>query len=150
MDLLKKSQLIHTISNHPVHILDKNRDLSPSSFIPFCQFGDKVLGIKIPQFPVPVCNIFRPKILNDQLCYEVDLNQFKESLSASNLKKGIIFFIDNNEDRQYSWIEKDDDRRIISGITLLKLLFTQVKTFRFETEARNRCRKFQSYYWIIR
>ena len=117
MDLLKKSHHIHKISNHPVHVLEENGDLSPSSFIPFCQLGDKVLGIKIPQFPIPVCNIFRPKILNDQLCYEVDLNQFKESFSASSLKKGLTLFIDNNEDRQYTWIEKYNDRRKILGNT---------------------------------
>ena len=105
--VLKTSQHIHRISNHPVHILDENGNLSPSSFIPFCQFGEKALGTKIKQFPVPVCNIFSPKIFNDQLCYEVDVNQFKASFSAKNLKKGLLFFIDNNEDRQYSWMKKE-------------------------------------------
>ena len=122
LDLLKKSEYIHTISNHPVHILDKNGVLSPSSFIPFCQFGDMVLGEKIPQFPVPVCNIFRPKILNDQLCYELDDAEFQLNLknsnvsySAKNLKKGLILFIDNNEDRQYSWIGEESHMRKNDG-----------------------------------
>ena len=123
MDFLKKSEYIHTISNHPVHIIGENEVLSPSSLIPFCQFGDKVLGIKIPQFPVPVCNIFRPKILNDQLCYELDdtkllfhLKNSNVSYSSSSLNKGLTLFIDNNEDRQYSWagneknVEKNNGR----------------------------------------
>ena len=108
LDLLRKSEYIHTISNHPVHILDKNGVLSPSSFIPFCQFGDKVLGEKIPQFPVPICNIFRPKILNDQLCYELDDNS-NVSYSSSSFNKGLTLFIDNNEDRQYSWIGEENN-----------------------------------------
>ena len=82
--------------------------MSPSTFIPFCDFGGDMssMGITIPQFNVPVCNSFQAKILNDQLCYEVDLNKFKNYFSAENLKKGFTFFVDNNEDRQYSWISK--------------------------------------------
>ena len=83
-----------------------------------------VLGEKIPQFPVPVCNIFRPKILNDQLCYELDITKFlfklknsNVSYSSSSLKAGLTLFIDNNEDRQYTWIEKYNDRRKILGNT---------------------------------
>ena len=33
------------------------------------------VGVKIDQFDVPVCNSFQAKILNDQLCYEVDLSK---------------------------------------------------------------------------
>ena len=64
---LEKSKYVHKISNHPVHIIDENGEMSPSSFIPFCQIGDRVLGVKRDDFPIPVCNIFRPKIFNDQL-----------------------------------------------------------------------------------
>ena len=63
---------------HPVHIVTKNNQMSPSAFIPFCDFGGNMLqmGVKIDQFDVPVCNSFQARILNDQLCYEVDLNSF--------------------------------------------------------------------------
>ena len=103
---LEKSKYVHKISNHPVHIIDENGEMSPSSFIPFCQIGDRVLGVKRDEFPIPVCNIFRPKIINDQLCYEID----SEVVEDAMIKKGnleIALFIDINEDRQFSWISKD-------------------------------------------
>ena len=34
------------------------------------------VGVKITKFDVPVCNSFEAKLLNNQLCYEVDLNRF--------------------------------------------------------------------------
>ena len=102
------SKLLHQVSNHPVHLQNEEKKLSPSAMIPFCEFGknSRIMGIMIDEFHVPVCNSFQAKILNDQLCYEVDLNKFKNYFSAENLKKGFTFFVDNNEDRQYSWISK--------------------------------------------
>ena len=57
-------------------------------------------------FDVPVCNSFQAKVLNDQLCYEVDPNQYtsKESSSAEEIKQrfkqGLTLYIDTNDDRQ--------------------------------------------------
>ena len=62
-----------------------------------------MMGMMIDEFNVPVCDSFQAKILNDQLCYEIDLNKFKSNFSAQILKKGITFFVDNSEDKQYSW-----------------------------------------------
>ena len=101
-----KSEDVHRVSNHPPHILDKNRNISPSSFIPFCQFGKNIIGMRMKQFPVPVCQIFKPKFFNDQLCYEFDYKQFKKLFPSVN-NFDISFFVDNNEDRQYSWTSKD-------------------------------------------
>ena len=97
-----KNKEIHRISNHPVHIFNDNNEISPSSFIPFCEFGD-MNGYMNPAFDFPTCKIFNPKIFNNQLCYQVDLNKFKDSFSSDNLKNGITFFVDMNEDRQFSW-----------------------------------------------
>ena len=60
-----------------MHIQDKDGNLSPTALIPFCDFGGNmsVMGVKIDQFDVPVCNSFRPKIVQDQLCYTVDPNE---------------------------------------------------------------------------
>ena len=59
------------------------------------------MGVKIDKFDVPVCNSFQAKVVNDQLCYEVDLNKFSDK---SNIQKeldlGFNFFMDYNEDRQ--------------------------------------------------
>ena len=40
-----------------------------------------VMGVKIDQFDVPVCNSFRPKIIRDQLCYTVDPSKYKDKIT---------------------------------------------------------------------
>ena len=90
--------------NHPVHIYDQvSKQLSPSSLIPLCDFGGDMfsMGLKIDQFNTPVCHNFKAKILNDQLCYEVDLNRYKDSFSNNKLNQGLTLYIDTNIDRQY-------------------------------------------------
>ena len=49
------------MSNHPVHIIDSAGEISPSSFIPFCQFGFdmNLTGENQDNFSIPVCTIFR-------------------------------------------------------------------------------------------
>ena len=82
--------------------------MSPSALIPFCEFGGNmsVMGERIDQFNVPVCNSFQARILNDQLCYEVDLNRFSnKSNIAKELEVGFYFLMDYNEDRQASILE---------------------------------------------
>ena len=89
--------------NHPVHIMTKENKLSPSAFIPFCDFGGNMssVGKRIDNFTDPVCNSFEAKLLNDQLCYEVDLNKFSDKDNIkSELEIGFNFVIDYNEDRQ--------------------------------------------------
>ena len=76
--LLGSSEL-QKVTSHPVHIIDADGNLSPTSLIPFCSINDNYseMGVKIDQIDVPVCNSFRPKIRKDQLCYTVDLNEIK-------------------------------------------------------------------------
>ena len=51
-------------------------------------------------FDVPVCNSFYEKVLNDQLCYEVDLHRFSNVNNIEKeLKSGLAFIMDYNEDR---------------------------------------------------
>ena len=95
--------LLQSLSNHPIHILDFKGKFSPSSFIPFCSFGKEFIGIKTDKFHLPVCNIFKPKIFFDQLCYETDLQEMKASNKESlmnQLEMGLTLAIDYNEDRQ--------------------------------------------------
>ena len=91
------------VINHPVHIITKDIQLSPSAFIPFCDFGGEMstVGAKIDQFDVPVCNAFEARLFNDQLCYEVDLDKFSDGKNIENeLDLGFNFIMDYNEDRQ--------------------------------------------------
>ena len=103
MNFLEEEKVIHQLSNHPVHIVVERGDVSPSAFIPFCEFGGNMsaVGVKIDQFHVPVCNSFKAKVLNDQLCYEVDPNLFIDRTNTLKyLKLGLVLVLDYNEDRQ--------------------------------------------------
>ena len=107
-----------TIINHPVHIMTHDKDLSPSAFIPFCEFGGNMsaVGVKIKQFAVPVCNSFQAKILNDQLCYEVDLKKFSDRNSnRKKLKLGFSFILDYNEDKQVTSYQENNSLEL--GLT---------------------------------
>ena len=91
------------VINHPVHIIDDKGALSPSSFIPFCSFGEdmETLGTRIEDFDIPICNSFQAKIKYDQLCYELDLQKLKNNtVIEDQLKSGLFLVLDYNEDRQ--------------------------------------------------
>ena len=47
--------------------------------------------------------------MNDQLCYEVDLDKYKDKDNTEkDLKSGLVFLYDYNEDRQVTLIEHDE------------------------------------------
>ena len=111
------------IINHPVHIVDMKKEISPSAFIPFCDFGGNMstVGVKIDKFDVPVCNSFQAKILNDQLCYEVDLKKFADKENIENeLQSGFNFLMDYNEDRMItfdnSFVKTEEDNLVSSFV----------------------------------
>ena len=83
---------------HPVHLISKTGKISPSAFIPFCEFGGNMSAMEFQSehFDVPICNSFVPKILNDELCYEVDVNKFTTDNTKKELKLGLIFIMDYN------------------------------------------------------
>ena len=63
-----------------------------------------LLGAKADHFQSPVCNSFKEKIILDQLCYEMDINNYSNSSQRESrselLKSGLILLLDYNEDRQ--------------------------------------------------
>ncbi len=84
-----------------MHILNTNGEFSRSSFIPFCSFGDRLIGSEIDGFDMKVCNIFKPKLYYDQLCFETDLQALKDSDDFGNqLELGLTLVLDYNEERQ--------------------------------------------------
>ena len=114
MNLLS-SKKIHQITNHPVHLIGEDGKLSsPSALIPFCWFGVNMsgVGVKVDQFDVPVCNSFKAKVLDNQLCYEVDPNSLIDNVSFQDFKEGFSFYVDTNEDRQYPSRALQSDFRI--------------------------------------
>ena len=74
-----ESKQFAKVTKHPVHIADEDGNLSPTALIPFCAFGGNfsAMGVKMEQFNVPVCNSFKAKIVEDQLCYTVDPNRYR-------------------------------------------------------------------------
>ena len=95
---------VQTITNHPVHILNDSGSFSPSALIPFCDLGGnmEIVGTYHSHFPVPVCTAFKKKILNNQVCYTVDVNKFiKETEMNDQSKIGLNLFLDYNEEKQY-------------------------------------------------
>ena len=62
------------------------------------------MGVKIDQFDVPVCNSFKEKIVQSQLCYELDpnlyINKDKKGITNNVDIFDLLLIIDYNEDRQ--------------------------------------------------
>ena len=118
---------IHKIMNHPVHIKEEDGKWSPSAMIPFCGFEGNMsfMGVNMDHFDVPVCNSFRATILNDQLCYEVDPNEFTDDVLDKSSIKSIHFYVDTNDDRQTK--AKDTDFMIyldtLSKSTFIHYIF---------------------------
>ena len=88
--------------------------ISPTAFIPFCSFGGNLslVGTKLTKFDIPVCNIFTTKMHYDQLCYEADLEKFKDNEDVlSQMKMGLELILDFNEDR---WLDINEEKRLQS------------------------------------
>ena len=76
--------------NDPVHILDDDENLSPSAFIPFCSFqgSSDLLSRDYGNFSLPVCSSFKKRILDGQLCYQINVNTIINGTTAAELQKG--------------------------------------------------------------
>ena len=68
-----------------------------------------ITGVRLEQFSLPVCQAFKRKILNDQLCYEIDLNEYKQYCTTEIFKKGFSFVVDLNDNRKSSMISTSQD-----------------------------------------
>ena len=105
LNCLDDEKIYSKSSNHPVHILNREGKTSPSSLIPFCAFGNdmKRMGRGMNGFHDPVCDSFEEKIRKDQLCYEVDLEKYKdndEDKIKKQLESGLVLILDYNLERQ--------------------------------------------------
>ena len=94
-------------------MIDTNGTLSPSAFIPFCSFGGDfdAMGIKHSNFKIPVCNSFQATVKDEQICYEMDLDQYKnESDLVKQLQEGLVLYLDYNEDKQLT-VERQEENK---------------------------------------
>ena len=81
------------------------------------------MGIKIDQFHVPVCNVFKAKLYKDQLCYEADIDNFKQEFQNSELS--VSFFIHYNEDRMLS-IANQKSHEEAPNVVVVDTIGTQI------------------------
>ena len=107
----EKLEQYYKVSNHPVHIQEKDGQKAPTALIPFCSFSDNFswMGEKLPNLDTPVCNSFSPKVINDQLCFTMDPNPIHRinfnQLSQPGKELSITLYIDYNEDRNWPNVE---------------------------------------------
>ena len=104
------NEQVQTMSNHPVHIMDHKGKVSPSSFIPFCEFGGNMsaVGTTFCNFDIPICTMFAPRMIDGQKCYTIDVNEV-EVKSKEAERHGLVFAMDYNEDRNIAEDIKDVD-----------------------------------------
>ena len=94
---------------------------NPTSLIPFCEFGGSMdaMGIRVENFSVPVCNSFRATLLNDQICYETNLNDYKKGQNPDNIfQLGFSLLIDYNEDRHLFFTQEKTMNKSRSLLTV--------------------------------
>ena len=70
------------------------------------------VGEYIANFDFPVCNSFRPTVLDGQLCYQFDVNSIETNTTTSG-QPYLMFVLDYNQDREYKTIsDMDEDEHI--------------------------------------
>ena len=68
-----------------------------------------LLGRKADGFQDPVCSAFTRKIVNNQLCYEIDLNRFRDQVDwKESLQSGLSLVIDTNEEYDVRKLSTED------------------------------------------
>ena len=85
--------------SHPPHIIDQSNQISDSAFIPFCLYQSKFLAnpdepTLVEHMSFPVCTLFKPTLLQGQLCYKLDLK--KESRQGK--KNELLLLLDYNKE----------------------------------------------------
>ena len=85
---------------HPVHLYLNSGMSLPSSFIPFCGFANDMMdtGMFHGNFTFPVCSAFKPSLLFNQLCYELDISRLKQSVNNREYG-GFFVLLDLNTER---------------------------------------------------
>ena len=58
-----------------------------------------IMGETMDNVDFPVCNKFRPRVLQGQLCYSVDVNEFMDQIETEKLQNGLVLLIDYNRMR---------------------------------------------------
>ena len=88
------------LSLYPVHLIpDKTGNLPPSALVPFCSYQgeDSILGQSMAQLDnLTVCDKFKPTVLEDQLCYSLDVQKMVKNSAKSGKANGLFLLLDPN------------------------------------------------------
>ena len=91
-------QLIE-VSLHPPHLLDSSGSLTPAALIPFCAYQTNMtlLGQKIEETNFISCSLFKPTVLEGQLCYELNLSSLEIEDAGAGKRAGLMIVLDSGE-----------------------------------------------------
>ena len=92
-------------------MIDEERNVTLSSFIPFCSFGDNQFFNNLSDYNhelgMPVCDKFSPTMLDGRLCYRVTMDSFgQDIITQSGRGTGFNFVMDYNTERMEQDIEQ--------------------------------------------
>ena len=85
-----------------------------------------LLGRKVNGFQDPVCSAFTRKIVNNQLCYEIDLNRFRDQVNwEESLQSGLSLVIDTNDEYDVRKLLTEDGNIETEGYNKLGSVFNK-------------------------
>ena len=127
---------------NPPHL---SREEQFSAFIPFCAFKTNLAiskpEIRLSNISLPLCSSFQPKILEGQLCYEINVNQ----TSGKGKRNELMILLDYQEDlsiHQYVEEEGEIDLRIGTTLNLETNLDVQKKEAKIQIRELSSTKEF--------
>ena len=82
--------------------MDTYGNMTPAALIPFCAYNSNmnITGKYITELSFPVCDKFRPTILDGQLCYTLNMDLVApDTKTRPGKQHGIMIFIDSDNGR---------------------------------------------------
>ena len=107
----KDTEKAASMSNHPVAIYNKQGQMEPSAFIPFCSFGADMIGTKVPNMTFPVCDIFVPTVYEGRQCYQFDAERIPGWRVFKGKENGLMLLVDANVEKSYNIEASEEIRR---------------------------------------
>ena len=80
------------------------------------------MGTNYSKFKVPVCNSFKATIKDEQICYEIDLEEYKSERDlVKQLQEGLVLYLDYNEDKQLT-VEKYNGKSALVYLNTISMM----------------------------
>ena len=80
------------------------------------------MGTNYSKFKIPVCNSFKATIKDEQICYEIDLEEYKSERDlVKQLQEGLVLYLDYNEDKQLT-VEKYNGKSALVYLNTISMM----------------------------